>query len=65
MVARPVQKIMAAAKFILIDWTVSPRMLELDRRRPFLYQFITTPVITLVWGGGGLLLLAAILTNFE
>jgi hypothetical protein len=37
-------------KFIFLDWTVSPRMLSLNERRPVVYQLVTTPVITLEFG---------------
>jgi hypothetical protein len=37
-------------KFILIDWTVTPRLLTLNEQRPIIYQLITTPVVTLVFG---------------
>ena len=37
-----------ALTFVLYDWTVSPRMLVLNERRPILYQLVTTPIITIV-----------------
>jgi hypothetical protein len=39
-----------AVKFILVDWTVTPRMLAFNERRPIFYQLVTTPVVTLVFG---------------
>ena len=45
-----VKSIWRAVKFIFVDWTVTPKMLDLNERRPFVYQLITTPVVTLAFG---------------
>lgn len=47
---RPVARLWRGLKFILIDWTVTPRMLALNEQRPFVYQLVTTPIVTLVFG---------------
>ena len=39
-----------AVKLILVDWTVTPKMLALNKRRPIIYQLVTTPIVTLVFG---------------
>ena len=40
-------KLWRGLKFILIDWTVTPRMLALNEQRPFAYQLVTTPIVTM------------------
>jgi hypothetical protein len=47
---RSATRVWRAARFILIDWTVTPRMLALNERRPIVYQLVTTPIVTLVFG---------------
>ncbi len=39
-----------ALRFVVVDWTVTPRMLALNEQRPIVYQLVTTPVVTLVFG---------------
>jgi hypothetical protein len=46
-------------KYVLFDWTVSPRMLEFNEQRPVLYQLVTTPVVTFVFSAT-LVLLAVV-----
>ena len=43
-------KLWRGLKFILIDWTVTPRMLALNEQRPFAYQLVTTPIVTMALG---------------
>lgn len=50
-----------AVKFILVDWTVTPRMLALNERRPLIYQLVTTPVVTLLFG----LIVAAVIISLS
>lgn len=42
-------RIWRGLKYVVIDWTVSPRMLTLNERRPIMYQLVTTPVVTLMF----------------
>ena len=50
-------------KFILIDCTISPRMLMLNEQRPIIYQLVSTPIVTLVFA---LIAAAAIMSiNFR
>jgi hypothetical protein len=39
-----------ALRFVVVDGTVTPRMLALNEQRPIVYQLVTTPVVTLVFG---------------
>ena len=43
-------KLWRGLKFILIDWTVTPGMLALNEQRPFAYQLVTTPIVTMALG---------------
>ena len=47
---RPPARLWRGLKFILIDWTVTPKMLALNEQRPFVYHLVTTPIATLVFG---------------
>ncbi len=46
------RRIWRALKFVIYDWTVTPRMLKSNEQHPFLYQLVTTPIITVVVGAG-------------
>ena len=39
-----------ALRYVLIDWTVTTRMLRFNEKHPFLYQFVTVPVVVLEFG---------------
>ncbi len=46
----PATRFWRGLKFILIDWTVTPRMMALNEKHPFIYQLVTTPIVTIVFG---------------
>ena len=48
--SRLAAKLWRGLKFILIDWTVTPRMLVLNDQRLFVYQLVTTPIVTMAFG---------------
>ena len=45
-----VTRLWRGLKFILLDWTVTPGMMSLNKQHPFVYQLVTASVVTLVFG---------------
>jgi hypothetical protein len=58
---RAAGRIWRAVRFVVIDWTVTPKMLVLNEQRPLVYQLVTTPVVTLVVG----LIVGAVIVGFS
>ena len=56
------QRIWRALKFVILDWTITPRMLKLNEQHPILYQLVTSPIITVVVGGSLAIALVTIFT---